>query len=235
MINWQIPKMWEGGECWIIGGGPSIPLEFGIPEEVVKGVYSEELPISAYSPFLSPIHDKHVIGVNAAFLFGTWIDVMFFGDGGFYFANKAKLDCYPKVKVSCNPHLLKKNPFDIKYVPRNQKHPNGISYGKPNTISWNLNSGAAAISLAYHLGVKRVYLLGFDMDVGENGDQHWHRHYAWNKDVKKRDPKKLPFKRHMRGFFAVGRDAEHVGLEIINVSPNSKIEQFKRVKLSDVL
>ena len=234
MTNWQIPKMWEGGECWIIGGGPSIPLEFGIPEDVVEGVCSEELPISIYSPYLSPIHDKHVIGINTAFLLGTWIDVMFFGDGQFYFSNKTALDRYPKIKVSCNPHILKKKPYDVKYVPRATGHPDGVST-KQNSISWNLNSGAAAINLAYHLGVKRIYLLGFDMHVGENGEQHWHRHYTKDKNVKKRDPKKLPFDRHLKGFFAVGRDAERLGLEIINVSPNSKITQFPRVKLSEVL
>jgi hypothetical protein len=225
--------MWEGGECWIIGGGPSIPLEFGIPDDVVAGVYSEELPISAYSPFLSPIHDKHIIGINTAFLFGSWIDLMFFGDGGFYFANKPKLDRFPKVKVSSNPHLLRKKTHDIKYVPRNVGHPDGIST-RENTVAWNLNSGAASISIAYQLGVKKIYLLGFDMHVGENGDQHWHRHYNRNKDPKKK-AKQMPFARHLKGFFAIARDAERLGLEIINVSPNSKIEQFKRVKLSDVL
>jgi len=235
MTPWQIPKMWEGGECWIIGGGPSMPLEFGIPEDVIEKVCSEELPINAYSPFLSAIHDKHVIGVNAAFFLGSWIDIMFFGDGGFYFANKDALKAFPKVKVSSNPNITKKNMYDIKYIPRNGKHPNGIS-PKENTISWNLNSGAASISLAYHLGVKRIYLLGFDMRVGATNVQHWHRHYPRNKkDPKQRDPNRLPFARHLRGFHAVANDANRIGLEIINISPNSKIEVFKRVKLSDVL
>jgi hypothetical protein len=102
-------------------------------------------------------------------------------------------------------------------------------------VSWNLNSGAAAVGLAYHLGVKKIYLLGFDMHVGENGDQHWHRHYARSKDVKKRSVNKLPFQRHLRGFFAVGRDAERLGLKIINVSPNSKIEQFPKMTLKEAL
>ena len=77
MTLWQVPKMWEGGECWIIGGGPSMPLQFGVPEDVVRGVLAGQLPFSTYSPFLSPIHDKHVIGINAAFLLGPWLDVIF--------------------------------------------------------------------------------------------------------------------------------------------------------------
>ena len=234
MERWIVPKIWEGGECWVIGGGPSMLHEFGVSEDVIQGVLSGELPVSAYSPFLSPIHDKHVIGVNAAFLLGQWIDVIFFGDGGFYFANKPALDAYPKVKVSCNPNMRNKgNVQDVKYLDRNGRHPMGIS-ADPKFVSWNLNSGAAAINLAYHFGVKRVYLLGFDMAVGESGDQHWHIHYSKMRK-KNRNPKKLPFHRHLVGFTMVANDARRLKLEIINVSPNSKIEQFRRVKLSDVL
>lgn len=211
-----------------------MPLEFGIPEDVIEGVYSRELPISAYSPFLSPIHDKHVIGVNTAFLLGSWVDIVFFGDGDFYRANHEELAVFPKLKITSSPHIVKKNVYDIKYTPRDNRHPSGIS-DRPGHVSWNLNSGAASISLAYQLGVKKVYLLGFDMQIGENGDQHWHKHYKKYRDVKNKDAKKLPFERHLKGFSSVARDAERLGLEIINVSPNSEIEHFKRVKLSDVL
>jgi hypothetical protein len=236
MTVWEVPKMWEGGECWIIGGGPSVSQEFGIPEEVVSAVLSGEQPLSSYSPYLSPIHAKHVLGVNAAFLLGEWIDVMFFGDGGFYTSNITEMNERTKVKVSCNPNLVKKNQIfkGIKYVPRDNSHPVGIS-SRNNMISWNLNSGAAAIGLAYLLGVKRIYLLGFDMTLGQEGWQWWHRHYTGDKAPKKKDPKRLPFERHLKGFPMVANDARRLGLEIINVSPNSAIKDFKRVKLSDVL
>jgi hypothetical protein len=237
MTPWEIPMMWEGGECWIIGGGPSIPREFGVPEKVINGVLSGDLPLSTYSPFLSPIHDKHVIGVNAAFLLGEWIDAVFFGDAGFYFANKPELDAFSKLKISCNSNLPKKQRDinDVKYVPLNLNHSKGIS-SQENTVSWNLNSGAAAISLARWFGVRRIYLLGFDMELVD-GAQHFHSHYRKNKknDGRARDPKKLPFDRHKACFPMVANDAARIGLEIVNVSPDSGIKSFKRVKLSDVL
>ena len=99
-MAWKVPRMWEGGECWIIGGGPSIPYEFGVPEKLTKAVQAGEASISEYSPYLSPIHDKHVIGINAAYLLGTWIDLIFFGDPGFYRANRRALCQYPKPKVT---------------------------------------------------------------------------------------------------------------------------------------
>ena len=83
-MNWQVPRMWEGGDVWIIGGGPSITKEFGIPDNIVQGVFKKELPLSAYSPYMSFLHDKHVIGVNVAYLLGDWVDMVFFGDKGFF-------------------------------------------------------------------------------------------------------------------------------------------------------
>jgi hypothetical protein len=236
MDEWKVPKMWEGGECWIIGGGPSMPREFGVPEDVIEQVYNDELPLSSYSPYLSPIHNKHVIGVNAAFLLGEWVDVMYFGDGRFYTSNIEAMNKRTKIKVSSNPNLVKRSRIfqGVKYVPRDLSHPEGIS-SKGNKISWNLNSGAAAIGLAYLLGVKRIYLLGFDMSLGENGRQWWHSHYSRKNPQRKKNPKRLPFDRHLKSFPMVSKDAERLGLEIINVSPNSEIKEFKRVKLSDVL
>jgi len=232
---WKVPKMWEGGECWIIGGGPSVPLEFGVPEEVIARVLSGELPVSAYSPYLSAIHGKHVIGINAAFLIGDWIDMVFFGDGRFYFDNKKDLCAYPKIKVTCNSNLQhKRGIYNVKYLQRQGNHPHGITT-QAGTVAWNGNSGAASISLAAQLGVKKIFLLGFDMKVGEKGNQHFHRHYKSGKTAEPKDPKKLPFHRHARCFPLIARDAKSLGIEIINVNPDSKIEVFKRVKLSDVL
>ena len=239
-MYWNVPNMWEGGECWIIGGGPSMPLEFGVPENVIQGVLEKELPLSAYSPFLSSIHDRHVIGINAAFFLGSWVDAVFFGDGGFYRENKAAMDMFPKLKITSSPHLKNKNYQGLKFLQNNTRHSVGISQ-KPGTVSWNLNSGAAAISLAYHFGVKKIYLLGFDMDLSSAGVQHWHRHYSRNQvssekeRKKKREAARKTFKRHLEGFLAIEQDAKQLGLEIINVSPNSKIRNFERVKLSDVL
>jgi len=230
-MDWNIPKMWEGGECWIIGGGPSMPRQFGVPESTVDKVYSGDLPMSAYSPFLSPIHSKHVIAVNAAFLIGEWMDLVFFGDGGFYFKNRRELSDFPKIRVSCNPNLKTKSVQGVRFVSRDGKHPHGIS-SRRNRVSWNGNTGAAAINLAYHLGVKRICLLGFDMKLGEDERQHFHNHYRKGKN---RDARKLPFHRHLRGFPMIAQDARKLGLEVLNINPDSAILELPKLELKDVL
>jgi len=54
---WRVPRLWPGGECFILGGGPSL-----------KDVD------------MSRLKGHRVIAVNNAFKLADWIDVMFFGD-----------------------------------------------------------------------------------------------------------------------------------------------------------
>jgi hypothetical protein len=230
---WKVPKIWEGGECWILGGGPSLPYQFEVPENIIQQVCAGELTPDAYSPYLSVLHDKHVIAVNMSYLIGTWIDMVFFGDGGYYLKNRVTLLNYPKLKVSCAPKI-KNFPNDgVKFIARDQRKPSGIS-SRNGYVSWNKNSGAAAINLAVHFGVKRIYLLGFDMDVLD-GNQHWHNLYGKNKSRKNGKPHKLPFTRHKKGFSTIKKDADNLGVEIINCSPSSTIQEFKKMSVKEIL
>jgi hypothetical protein len=235
MAGWHIPRMWEGGECWIIGGGPSMPKQFGVPEDVIAKVMSKELPLSAFSPYLSPIHDKHVIGVNAAFLLGSWIDVMCWGDGSFYWKNKDEILKFRGLKISVNPNTQPGRPgvYDSKFVQRDGNMPFGISK-KPNMVSWNKHTGGAAINLAYHFGVKKIFLLGFDMVTDPKTDhQHWHSHYSTG--TKPRKPNQLPFGKHLSSFKPIKTCAQNAGIAIYNVSMGSAIVEFPKVTLEEAL
>jgi len=212
-----------------------MPLQFGVPEEIIEKVHDKELPMSAYSPYLSPIHDRHCIGVNMAFALGDWVDMMIFGDGGFYFKNKAALMQYPRPRIAVNPNIRRKpNVVGVKHISRDGRIPLGISR-RPGFISWNRNTGGAAINLAYHLGAKRIFLLGFDMNLGKGHYQHWHS--AYNSAAKKgpKDHRHLPFRRHLQCFSAIARDAGELGIEILNVSMTSAIKEFKKITLKEAL
>ncbi|HDY87129.1 MAG TPA: class I SAM-dependent methyltransferase [bacterium] len=232
-MNWRVPRMWEGGECWIIGGGPSMTEQFNIPNEVVQVVLEgKELP-SIYSPYLSQIHGKHVIGVNAAYLIGDWIDMVFFGDGKWFLENRERLAKFPGLKVSCHPKASKYNNEHIKYLPRDKEHGKGIS-SHSGKVSWNGNSGAAAISVAANAGVKRIILVGFDMKLDENFKQHWHGLYG-TANRKVTDGRKLPFHRHLVGFSAIAQDARKRGIEILNACPDSTIKEFPKLSVEEIL
>jgi len=232
---WQVPKMWEGGDVWIIGGGSSVPKQFGVPDSVVADVIKGSSPASVYSSYMSALHDKHVIGINVAYLLGDWIDMVFFGDKGFFLKHQNELAVFPGLKVSCHPRADR---YDwIKYTPKDPKHGKGIS-SNPNMVSWNGNSGAAAISIAVHAGAKRVILLGFDMKLNDKQEQHWHDAYGKivNKDNKNtKKIKSLPFGRHLTGFEQIAKDAKRMEVEILNCCPDSAIKEFPKFTAKELL
>jgi hypothetical protein len=191
---------------------------------------------------LSPLHNRHVIGINNAYRIGNWIDVLFFGDCSWYLVHRHPLSKWPGIKVTCCHRFSKrteKEMENIKYVFRDKEHKNGITT-TASAIAWNGNSGAAAISLAVHFGVKRIILLGFDMNVDDADVTHWHGSHKNPSELPKSrvvsTKKKLPpFQRHLRGFPAIAEDARKLGVTILNASPQSAITVFRKVSVKDVL
>ena len=113
--------------------------------------------------------------------------------------------------------------------------PQGIDK-RPKTISWNRNSGASAINLAYHLGAGRVILLGFDMKPNEDGELNWHRKHiemGLNKEDAKRGQR--IYNRFLVCFDMIERDAQLLGLPIINANPDSQISNFRKVPYERLL
>jgi hypothetical protein len=231
-MTWSVPRIWEGGDVWILGGGPSVTEQFGIPEKVVNSVKAGTSPLSTFSPYMEAIHDKHVIGINVTYLIGNWIDMIFFGDNGFYLANRVGLAKFPGLKVSCNAQSGKDG--FVKCMERDTNHPRGISV-RPGHVSWNGNSGAAAISIATQAGAKRIMLLGFDMKLSDDSSQHFHDVYKRGKITNEKQLMRLPFERHLRGFPEIEKDAKAMGIEILNVSPNSAIANFPKFTLKELI
>lgn len=224
-MPWTVPNIWEDGECYIIGGGTSIIQQFHIPQDVVDRVYKGVEHISAYSPHLSFLHDKHVIAVNEAYKIGPWIDVLFFGDDSYGQRNRKDILSFDGLRVSCTNTPIE----GVKHLLKHKTKRTGITTHPKNTVSWGFNSGAAAINFAIHTGVKKIYLLGFDMYLDAAQNQHWHKSYHSN-------PKTVrgTFKRHMVGFPVIKADADKLGVEIINLNPLSGIECFPKMNLKDV-
>jgi hypothetical protein len=229
-MNWRVPLIWEGADVYILGGGPSVPKQFNIPDNIVKDVVAGKSEPSIYSPYMSYLHDKHVIGINVAYLIGNWIDMVFFGDNNFFLKNQYGLAAFPNLKVSSSPTANKYN--WVKYLSRDTSHPRGIS-SNPHMVSWNCNSGSAAVSIAANTGAKRIILLGFDMRLSDDNSQHWHDLYKRGK-ISGDKLHKLPFGKHLVGFDQMAKDAKARDIEIINCSPDSAIKQFRKISLKEL-
>lgn len=222
-MPWNIPNIWQDGTCWIIGGGASLRTEFNIPNEMNGDAMSE------YGDYMKPLHKEHVIGVNGAFMLGNWVDVCFFGDKDWYFDNRAELEDYTGVVIGCANFLqhARWTYLDVHYVEKYTGKGFGISEHKQR-VCWNKSSGAAAISLAYLFGCRRIILLGFDM---QNTGTRSHFHNLYDGAQIKQEV----FDKHLKCWDQIAADAQRLGVEILNASEHSVITHFKKVKALDLL
>lgn len=210
---WIVPPMWKGKTAYILGGGPSL------------------LGMDLCGDLESLLKSKRVIGVNNAFKFGSWVDICWFGDGKWFDWNHKELAKYSGLKVTCNPSFLTEQRlfgYGVLVVGRGKS--NGIET-KKGYIAWNRTSGASAINFAYHLGVKRIVLLGFDMH-SDKGNHNWH------KEHKNRGANQLsydPYERFLKPFPQIKEEADTLGIEILNATVESALAVFPMVNIKDVL
>lgn len=218
-MSWKVPLLWPNSTIYIIGAGPSL-IGMDLCLSPRDGMYGLE----AY------LWDKHVIGVNDGFTVGNYCDIWFWGDSITYWRLRDKIDACNKLKITCNRGVkwgkgwepANEKEHDVKVLKIHQSK--GLSTDSSG-VGWNRSSGAAAINLAYHLGAKRVVLVGFNMDDSRHkkfkpGLKEQHKPYAYE---------------GMRKFLPiVARDAKKLGLEILNATPDSLIADFKKVCLQEI-
>ena len=97
----------------------------------------------------------------------------------------------------------------------------------PTTLNTGQNSGYQAINLAVLLGAAKVVLLGYDMQIGSNGQSHWWGEHAW----KTRPPVDL-FRPH---FATLVEPLKRLGVEIVNCSRVTTLDYFRRASIQEAL
>jgi hypothetical protein len=209
---WTIPEIWPDSTVFIIGGGPSVA----------------EMD-------LSKIHEKRCIGVNQAYKLGAWVNVVWFGDKQWYSGQLPDILNYHGLIITCAQEARNDKRWKrVKYVGRSRASGIESHENKRNCIAWNGNSGASAINLAYWFGAKKVVLLGFEQSLPEEGEQtHWHNDY----EVRKDNHGKLhnPYRTYLKHWGQIARDAKELGLEIVNATPTTAIEEIPQVSFESCI
>lgn len=141
---WNVPRIWNG-ECFIIGGGPSINL-----------IDIEKL------------RSKRVIGTNNAYEIAPFIDFLYFMDCVWYKWHKEKLVNFRGIKVTTCHEC--DNIKGIKFLKTGDKT---SLDDRPEFLARGNNAGMGALALAVKLGAKRIILLGYDMYF-PNGESNYH-------------------------------------------------------------
>lgn len=201
----MVPRLCPGGTVAIIAGGTSVTTEQ-----------------------IEHVRERHgrgvdrVIVVNRSYRAAPWADVLYACDaawwnreagapafrGPYRFALEEGAARWPGVVVlrDCGVEGLEENPA-------------GVRNGR--------NSGYQAINVAVHLGARRVVLLGFDLTNGPRGRRH---HYE-DRDA----PGALPFEMFLRHFASIRAPLDALGIDVINCSPITVLQTFRRAALAATL
>lgn len=155
----------------------------------------------------------NVIAVNATFRMAPWADVVYMGDQMAVRTYDAEVRrCTLSQRWSCD--AMAKQQFGWNHAP-------GLSRGG--------NSGHQAIALAAAFGAKRVLLLGFDMQLGPNGERHHHPEH----------PKPLVqrslFTEWILKMAILAKELEARGVAVVNCSRVTALTCFPRGVLEDEL
>lgn len=194
-----IDPIFLGDTIYIVGGGPSL-----------KGFDFNRLK------------DKTVIAVNKAFFHLPFAQVLYWSDTRFYEWHGKEVDLFKGIKVTCRSQPKKADIINL------------INTGKNGleTMAYGLrdggNSGYAAINLAYHLGAKRIVLLGFDMQT--NGKEtHWHDGYSSTANTETMARLMLP------NFDTLLEPLDKRKVKVYNASQASAITCFPKISLEEAL
>ena len=94
-----------------------------------------------------------------------------------------------------------------------------------------VNSGFGALNLAFLKRASKIVLLGFDMNTDEQGNIHFHDGYPWENDAKRTA---RYYHKWARPFEEAVHQLSKAGIEVINASPESRIEGFPKCRLEDL-
>lgn len=178
---------------------------------------------------------KRIIGINRAFEVVPWADVIYFTDYKFFeeYQHKGLLE------VSSTLVTVDDSIRHSQVVPFRNTGMRGLDLDN-SCLRVGKNSGHAAINLAVHLKAKRIVLLGFDMCVEQcavtrisdrksmsvSGRSHWHDGYRTG-------PNLQTYAAMLEYFPSLVEPLRELGVEVLNASPHSKLDLFRKISLGD--
>jgi hypothetical protein len=203
-MKWSVPHEWAGETAFLLGGGPSLR---GFDATTLAG------------------HGR-IIAINRAWELCPCADVLYFSDYSFWQEYGVKVwQRFHGKFVSGAPELT-----DAAYVQSlNLTGQLGLEMD-PTGLRHGSNSGYAAMNLAYHFGVSRIVLLGYDMRTSK-GRTHFHEGYGRTEaDVANTlQHAMLPC------FNSLIIPLAQAGVEVLNGNPDSALGCWPKVELLDVL
>ncbi len=228
----KILPAWKDQTIVIFGGGPSLT-----PDQVKRvRIHHEAGRLKA-------------IGVNDAFLWAPWVDLIYGADSRWWLWTKAGT-AKPKLELTAEDVANRYKFFagqklsiqnsgsnitdpDVHKL-RNMHFPHNTGVGislDPTKLVTARGSGYQAVNVAIlALGCQggRIILLGFDGKRGADGRSHWFGDHP----VTETD---AVYEQFRKGFSAGETAILDTGVEVLNCSPGSAYDNFPKMELSAAL
>jgi hypothetical protein len=212
--RWTVPRLWEGETVVIMATGPSLtPLDVNYCKDLAR-----------------------VVVINNSIQLAPWADLLYFADIRWYEAHKEEVRAFQGAKVTIsNTAAARLDNSEIRVVLNDDtisKDSNGLCL-RANAIRTGRNSGHQAINLCYHLGVKRIILLGFDCRTPKAGENRhwWGTGYGWAHE----DPPTIYQNNFLPRFRTLVEPLRSAGVEVINSTPGSALDCWPMVGLVEAL
>lgn len=169
------------------------------------------------------IKGQKLIAINDNYLMAPWADVLYACDGTWWdwHSGRAELKAFKGRKITQDKEASER--YNLEYI--ESVDAPGLSRD-PKYVNKGSNSGIQAINLACHLGAKRIVLTGYDMQH-DGVKSHWFGEHP--------NTFRPPVHRWLRHYEFVAKDAEKMGIEIINATKETALTCFQRKPLSSLL
>ncbi len=206
MKYWSVPPIWKDEPvCFLLGCGPSLVA------------LNKFLPLCEYGK---------VIAINDAYRMCPKADVLYFHDDAWWQSNwfDAGMKFQGQYYVSINgitpgTHQLRNTgPTGL------ETDPTGLRHGS--------NSGYQAINLAFLFGVKKIVLIGYDLQTVA-GQVHWRIRGDKREQLEAAD--KCMSTVMLPKFATLKAPLEKHGVTVLNASPDSALKVWPYVPLGTVL
>jgi hypothetical protein len=193
-----VPKLWPGATVVCIASGPSL-----VQDDVddVRG-------------------KARVIAINTCYKLAPWADVLYAADEKWWRWHKGVPE-FTGLRYSLDRIAVK---WDVTILSKSST--TGLDM-RPTHLARGMNSGYQAINLAVHLGAARIVLLGYDMQRGPKGQEHWHPDHP--------NGSRSPYPQFAACFPSLVEPLKAAGAEVVNCSRVSALKCFPRRELRDVL
>lgn len=199
----SVPRDWAGQTCVILATGPSLTQE---DVDYCRG-------------------RARVIAINNAVFIALWADAMYATDAQFWAWHRGVPEFTgPKWSLEHS----KWNNDRARYTAVQRLRSTGADGLERNATGLRngSNSGFAAINLAFHYGVKRILLLGYDMQPAKDKSHFFGEHV--NKS-------KSPYDKFRRKFPTLVKPLAKSGVRVVNCTRKSVLTAFPMGDLHEEL